>query len=297
GTVCERLEQALGLAGEGLTSLAYEPVYASRIDFAEPVTSLDAIAHVTGRLIERVAAQLRGDGKGGRRFTLSLLDTQSQVTDLNLALARPSHAPDHIARVFKERFAALEGRFDETFGFDAAALRARRIEIINPEQRDLTADRDHCASDKHALGALFDRLTARLGEEAVTRFAFPQSYVPERASISVSVLQKTAPPVRPIIGPRPFLLLPRAEPVTVMAELPDYPPRRFTWRRVHHRVVKAEGPERIEAEWWRAGQDDAPLRDYYAVEDETGRRFWLYREGFYVSGDESPRWFIHGLFE
>ncbi len=296
GTVCERLEQALGLAGEGLTSLAYEPVYASRIDFAEPVTSLDAIAHVTGRLIEQVAAQLRGDGKGGRRFTLSVLDTQGALTDLNLALARPSHAPDHIARVFKERFAALEGRFDETLGFDAAALRARRTEVIKPEQSDLTVGGDDCASDKHMLGALFDRLSARLGEGAVSRFASLQSHLPERASISVPVLHKTAPPVRPIIGPRPFLLLPRAEPVTVMAELPDYPPRRFTWRRVHHRVLKAEGPERIEGEWWKRGGDEASPRDYYTVEDELGRRFWLYREGFYAPGNDSPRWFMHGLF-
>ncbi|MDX2266447.1 MAG: DNA polymerase Y family protein [Hyphomicrobiales bacterium] len=295
-TVCERLEQALGLAGEGLTSLGYEPVYGGRIDFAEPVTTLDAIEQVTQRLIEQTAAQLVGDGKGARRFTLTVFDTQGGSVDVNLALARASHDPAHIARVFKERFTALEGRFDETLGFDAAALRARRVEVIKPQQSDLTDGGDRGANDKHALTALFDRLSARLGKGAVTRFAFPQSHMPERASITVSALQKAPPPVRPITGPRPFLLLPRAELVTVMAELPDYPPRRFTWRRVHHRVVKAEGPERIEAEWWRAREDDAPPRDYYRVEDDGGRRFWLYREGFYAAGNDPPRWFMHGLF-
>lgn len=294
--VCERLEQVLGLAGEGLASLDYEPVYGDRIDFAEPVTSLDAIAQTTVRLIKQIAAQLVDDGKGARRFTLTVFDTQGGSSDVNLALARPSQDPAHIACVFKERFTALEGRFDETIGFDAAALRAGRIEVIKAEQSNLTAHGDESANDKHALSALFDRLTARLGEGAVRRFAFPQSHLPERASITLSVLQKTAPPIRPITGPRPFLLLPRAELVTVMAELPDYPPRRFTWRRVHHLVVKAEGPERIEAEWWRAGQDEAPPRDYYTVEDEAGGRFWLYREGFYAAGNNQPRWFMHGLF-
>ena len=48
------------------------------------------------------------------------------------------------------------------------------------------------------------------------------------------------------------MLLVAPEPITVMAEVPDGPPLRFTWRRVEHRVVAAEGPERIEAEWWRA---------------------------------------------
>jgi protein ImuB len=37
-------------------------------------------------------------------------------------------------------------------------------------------------------------------------------------------------------------------------------------------------------------------RDYYRVEDREGRRFWLFRLGLYERGDETPRWFLHGLF-
>ena len=102
-----------------------------------------------------------------------------------------------------------------------------------------------------------------------------------------------APP--PLRRQRPLLLLPHAEPVTVLAEVPDYPPRRFTWRRVTFQVVRAEGPERLSPEWWPNDQQDAATRDYYRVEDETGRRFWLYREGLY-NQDGGPRWYLHGLF-
>lgn len=80
-----------------------------------------------------------------------------------------------------------------------------------------------------------------------------------------------------------------------MAELPDYPPRRFTWRRVHYLVVKAEGPEQIAGEWWRGGDRSMPIRDYYAVEVETGRRFWIFREGLYDGEGTPPRWFLHGI--
>ena len=38
-----------------------------------------------------------------------------------------------------------------------------------------------------------------------------------------------------------------------MALAPDYPPRRFTWRRLTRRVVRAQGPERLSPEWWRTG--------------------------------------------
>jgi protein ImuB len=62
-------------------------------------------------------------------------------------------------------------------------------------------------------------------------------------------------------------------------------------------VVRAEGPERIVGEWWRAEApastapgppEEAPARDYFRVEDAEGRRYWLYRA--------ADRWFLHGLF-
>jgi hypothetical protein len=88
-----------------------------------------------------------------------------------------------------------------------------------------------------------------------------------------------------------------------------------------HRVLHASGPERIEGEWWR---EDAPVRDYYRIEDSSGARFWLYRAGAYdapagamprdapagamprdapagamprdAPAGAMPRWYLHGLF-
>ena len=74
---------------------------------------------------------------------------------------------------------------------------------------------------------------------------------------------------------------------------------RFTWRHRAHQVARADGPERIAPEWWREG-NPAPrgrTRDYYVVEDQDGRRYWLYREGLYGDpGEALPAWYIHGLF-
>jgi protein ImuB len=106
-----------------------------------------------------------------------------------------------------------------------------------------------------------------------------------------------------------------------MAEVPDGPPLNFRWRRARYRIVNAEGPERIEPEWWReslpvvareenekertyedrrkaaaAGRLARRSRDYFTVEDAEGRRYWLYRQGLYGLSGETPRWFLHGLF-
>src|SRR5438552_1090124 len=101
--------------------------------------------------------------------------------------------------------------------------------------------------------------------------------------------------------PRPVRLFRPPEPIEAQWVPPDDPPFRFTWRRRQHRVRHADGPERIVEEWWiesgaaadlRASSDR--VRDYYRVEDEEGRRFWLYRAG--LPGDPPPRWFVHGIF-
>jgi protein ImuB len=94
---------------------------------------------------------------------------------------------------------------------------------------------------------------------------------------------------------RPLRLFAKPEPVDVMAEVPDGPPARFRWRRALHQVAHAEGPERIAMEWWRSDRGE-PTRDYFRIEDEKGRRFWLYRDGLYDRETENPRWFMHGVF-
>jgi protein ImuB len=74
-----------------------------------------------------------------------------------------------------------------------------------------------------------------------------------------------------------------------MALLPDAPPSLLRIGKLGHRVRAAEGPERLEPEWWR---DDPgrPGRDYYRVELANGARLWVCRSGF----GAAARWFIHG---
>jgi len=82
-----------------------------------------------------------------------------------------------------------------------------------------------------------------------------------------------------------------------MSMLPDHPPRAFSWRRVRHRVVRADGPERITGEWWRRSGELAAVRDYWTVETEDGRRFWLFRQGDGIDpATGGLAWFLHGLF-
>lgn len=97
--------------------------------------------------------------------------------------------------------------------------------------------------------------------------------------------------------PRPVRLLDPPQPVEAMALLPDHPPMAFTWRRVRHRVRRADGPERIAGEWWKRSGETRSVRDYFQVEDEDGHRYWLFRRGDGENGITGDmRWFLHGFF-
>ena len=162
------------------------------------------------------------------------------------------------------------------------------IEKLAPEQTALTREN----AQPGDLAALLDRLANRLGATNVFALAPVESHRPERAQRRVA--PAAARNLRwPDGARRPLRLFAAPEVIEAEAETFEEAPLHFTWRRVRHFVHAAEGPERIAAEWWR---DAAPAaretRDYYRVEDEDGRRFWLYRQG---TGDAS-RWYLHGLF-
>jgi len=122
------------------------------------------------------------------------------------------------------------------------------------------------------------------------------SHLPEKAEVfSAKPDEVGAWPAPDKSRLRPLLIFARAEPADVMAVVPDGPPRRFRWRGSMHGVAHAQGPERIASEWWKY-RKRRPTRDYYVVEDDAGRRFWIYREGLYDRETPTPRWFVHGLF-
>jgi protein ImuB len=82
-----------------------------------------------------------------------------------------------------------------------------------------------------------------------------------------------------------------------MALLPDGPPRRFSWRGRSYAVRAGDGPERLYGEWWKQEAEAEAIRDYFQVEDEEGKRFWLFRKGDpQIAGTGDFSWYLHGVF-
>jgi protein ImuB len=292
--VVERLDQALGFTPEPLDPERPAPSYRVWTPFAEPVIDMAGVGVHLPALAEALCGQLSRDGRGARRLRLTGFRVDGRVTLIEAALSAPAATSAHLIRLLREK--GLD-RLDLGFGIDALMLSAEKAEALDARQMEMDEAAD--LAPPQALAALIDRLQARLGESVVRRPSFRESWVPERSEAwTLAGPQAPAPPERDDARLRPILLFEAPEPVQTLAELPDGVPARFIWRRAARRVVKAEGPERLGAEWWALGARPQRTRDYYRVEDENGRRYWLYREGLYgrEDADRAPSWWIAGVF-
>lgn len=281
-----RLDQALGHAPEPLATLAPPVDHAVRLAFAEPIGAPETLARVAGRLTAMLAEDLTRHGLGARRLDLVFRRVDGLDQSVSVGTARPSRDPRHLARLLSERL----GTIDPGHGLDEARLAAPQVERL--EARQLAAPGE--APDPDAMAELVDRLVLRLGTGRVFRRAPVESEWPERAVRRVAPLSPATGVTWPADLPRPGRLLPVPEPVAVLAALPDAPPSAFTWRGTRRRVARADGPERIFGEWWLSDDEVAATRDYYRVEDETGARYWLFRDSL---TQEGARWWLHGLGE
>lgn len=290
-----RLDQALGAEEEPIAPLIPPPDYFSEVRLLEPISTLDAIEAVLSRLVTDLERRLAVGGLGARRFELLLFGVDRGRRRIVVGAGRPLRNAAEVARLFRHRIETVYDPRDAGFGYEAARLCAFATAPLSVAQHDAFAAK---ASSADALSTLEDRLASRLGEAAVARPVIRNAHLPEKTG---GFLARHAAPCAETAGAednfarRPFLLFPAPQPITALAAVPDGAPLRFFWRRVRRDIIRAAGPERLAAEW-RGCASPAPTRDYYSVEDEDGRRYWLFREGLYGRETAAPKWFLHGIF-
>lgn len=309
--VARRLDQALGRVREPIEPVLPERPVSETIVFPEPLLTPEALSAAIARLAGRLCQRLEARSQGARRLEMMFRRVDASRRTQRIALSRPSHAARHVARLFDARLEQV----DPGEGIEAMTLTALVSETLRPAQGPLGLPE----LDLHELGLcelglcelgeirpladlalLIDSLGNRLGACRLWRPAPVQSDVPERSV-------RAAPPIGaipvdwtvtwPASLPRPVRLFDPPMPVRTLTMLPDQPPSFFIWRNHRHCIRRADGPERIAGEWWQRSGEFLAVRDYFRLEDETGRRFWLFRRGDgadAASGDLC--WFLHGLF-
>lgn len=310
--VLYRLDQALGRRAEPITPRAHARPYRVRMAFPEPITQVSDIAAALQLLLQRLCTRLRQEQSGCRHLEFHCHRVDGDVQRLEVGTARPMREPKQLARLF----AGHLNQLDAAFGFETLILAANGVEQLEVFQELMAVGEGEAVGGSGSvdepvnepasgqdIAPLVDRLGNRLGFGQVRRLQPVASHLPERAYRAVPVFEAAAaeqgtawPPGRP----RPIRLLRHPERIETVSLLPSgepgTPPAVFLWRRARHEIRAAEGPERLTPEWWRDESSwTKGARDYWRVEDESGRRFWLYREGP-LRAAVPVQWFLHGLF-
>ncbi len=311
--LAQRFDQVFGHEAEPISPSPPEIVFRTRLQFSEGLVGLPDIEQAIRLLCEEMVPLLKDAGQGVRRLQLHLFRSDGVRFDVMVGTSVATDRAAHMAALFSDRITGFShnagiGGIEIGLGIETMVLHAVAVDTMQAHQDELEegARKTRLKKRPADLGFLVDRLGNRLGFERVGRMEPRERHMPERAVVFIPAIAGIRPleesrephdwrvEERQRVG-RPLRMLPCAEPVETLAEVPDGPPRRFRWRRVTYHVAFSEGPERISPEWWADGAS-AFARDYYRVEDREGRRFWLYREG--VLGRETvvPKWYVHGVF-
>lgn len=289
-----RLDQAQGAEPEPVSPARPAYHFACRLSLPDPIGLEDDILAGLDRLLPPLCAKLKDKARAIRRLRLTAFRADGTHQSIEIGLARPAQDPEHVRPLLALKIPEL----DAGYGIDVLRLHAHVTEPYTPHQHRGHFEAAAEAQAKVAAGggidfdSLLSRLGARIGLEAMTRFAPAQSHIPEKAATIMAAAYSKSVEHWPMpLTPRPLTMFPPE----IVTPLDDHrPPKSFRWRRREFRQNSATGPERIAPEWWL---DDPAWRsgprDYWQVETRTGERLWLFEA---LGNAQSGDWFIQGNF-
>lgn len=281
----KRLDQAAGFEMEFMQVLQEPKHYEERLPCLEPISTIKGIEIGLERLLNALCHRLTAEGKGLRMVTLRCHRLDGDVQEVSVGTNLPTRNSAHLMKLFELK----TGQLEPDLGFELFELEAKAVEPIAFDQTVIWSKEDNV--DIAAVAELLDKIVSKRGSNVIRRYFPTEHYWPERSYQQVSSLKAQKEIEWRSDLPRPIHILNRPHVIEVSVPLPDYPPMLFFYKGQCHKIKRADGPERVEQEWW---QQQGEFRDYYCAEDEEGKRYWLFRSG-HVDGGKS-RWYIHGFF-
>ncbi len=285
-SLIQQLQQALGLEEEIIHPVQPVEPYQERLPCLEPIVTRAGIEIALQKLIDSLCRRLQQEGKGLRLAKFKCYRVDGKMESIETGTNRATHHATHLFTLFEDKIAGIE----PGLGIELFILDGLKTEAVISLQEKLWKLDSGLADIK--LSELLDRIASKMGAGCIHRYLPDEHYWPERSYKLANSLDEQSTTNWKQNSRRPLQLLAKPEPVEVTAPVPDYPPMLFRYKGILHKIIKANGPERIEQEWWiQQGEH----RDYYCVEDENGYRYWLFRSGHYTP-EKLYQWFIHGFF-
>lgn len=280
-----RLMQAYGEVEENFKPLNVPEPYQERLAALEPIRTRVGIEIAIRELLNVMCNRLVGEGKGIRNAVLKTFRIDGKQQSIDIGTNQATCNVDHLFKLFEQKIETIR----PALGIELFVLEVTLIGDADISQKSLWTGKTGLVDN--GVLELLDKLAGKVGSKAIRRYLPQERYWPERSIKQTNDLKEIPQTYWPTDALRPTQLLSKPEVILVTAPIPDYPPMNFRYKDDLHIVKRADGPERIEREWWL---DKGEHRDYYIVEDQHGKRYWLYRSGHY--GADQTQWFLHGFF-
>jgi protein ImuB len=281
----QRIDQAIGNEEEIIKPVKLETIYSERLPCLEFIVTAAGIEIALERLIEKICYRLKSEEKGLRKTILKCYRCDNRIEKIEIGTSSPTSSAQHIKKLFEEKICRLE----PGPGIELFILEAPVIEPHQSQQNNFWQTSGGLKDRR--IAELVDKLSMRVGQSFIHRYAPAEHYWPERSFIEAPLNEKF-PLEWKADKRRPVYMFPEPQKIQVTAPIPDYPPMLFRYGGTLHKISKADGPERIEQEWWI---QEGEHRDYYIVENEQGSRYWIFRSGHYEA-EKTAEWYLHGLF-
>ena len=278
------IARAFGELPDPRADFVFPERFALPLPLPAAVENAAALLFAARRLTAALAGWLAARQSGVREFTLRLLHRRTE-TRLALPFAELTADGTRFERVLRER---LE-RMALDAPVEALCLEAEQVAPLPGRSYSLLEDGGDASAGQEGIGALLERLAARLGEASVYRLGAHPDHRPECATRRVPLFGKHAGPASSAL-PRPLWLLNSPE---ALREVDGRPYR-------HGHLQLLAGPERIESGWWDAGESGVVggggavgdvRRDYFVAVAADESWLWIYRDCRAPGG-----WFLQGFF-
>lgn len=283
------LARAFGELPDPRPDFVFPEHFSMALPLPAAVEHAPVLVFAARRLVAALTGWLTARQAGVRAATLRLAHVSGE-TAVSLGFSEPIADAGRIERVLRERLDRL------TLTAPVESLCLDAVEVTARPGRDGALFGD-AGGERERMGALRERLGARLGEAQVVFPVVRNDHRPEcatRCSAQAPAPVSSSALLSPLLSPHLSPLPPR--PLWLLAAPESL--REVAGRPYHGgRLDLLAGPERIESGWWGEGEGGSEnsaadiRRDYFIARDAGGRALWIFRECRAPGG-----WFLHGFF-
>ena len=290
------LDRALGRLPDPRMNYRAPERFTADYDLHEEQSDSTLLLHVCQELLVRLERFLLTRQMAVQHVLFSFFHLRTPATQLTLGCVQAERAVQHWSDLLEIKF----DRLALPAAVIAIQLRAGRSQCFTAETAVLPFNKQAKRHNRLSIAHLAERLSARIGDEAVHGVMTVAEHRPQyawrrqdvcgdvphcanvsshRASHASSALLDEIQRNNSLVLRRPLWML--QEPKLLAAEqgLP-----------VCDGILQLlDGPERLETGWW---DDDGIARDYFVARNPEGVHLWVYRN----RNQECPLWFLHGIF-